>query len=327
MVITTNYNFIKIKRDLIISCKKQDIDSVISLSSPKVKNFEYGLIFILNKELKTAIVFKDLGIYEEIIIPQTIFYDSNEYIVADISKNPIICDEDSGSFSKIDSIKFLSDIVNFSMGFLNYSKITSITIPVSLEEFQINSHFNTPSLTTIKVPPTNKNFIFYDNSYLIGKSDKKSDIFDVLYFVRRNIEFAFIPSFVKYVEQYSFDNCDNLISVEFPVGSELKTISKNAFFDSPLKQITLPSSIEELQSGWHNGFSNLNFIKIVNNEKKNIALYSRLGNKFFFLGNRFFFLGNKIFFLGNKFQNDHFAFNFYFVKKDQQSFPEFYQNC
>lgn len=52
MMISTYYNFLKVKEKLICACKEQNVDFVNCLSSKKVKDLDCKLIFILNEQKK-----------------------------------------------------------------------------------------------------------------------------------------------------------------------------------------------------------------------------------------------------------------------------------
>ena len=49
--------------------------------------------------------------------------------------------------------------------------------------------------------------VYYDNNFILGKSNQKSEIFDILVFARRDIVNAIIPSFIKQIGPYSFTYC------------------------------------------------------------------------------------------------------------------------
>lgn len=276
IIITNDYNFQLIKDDLFSFCNANDIDAINELTSKKVTDYDSGLIFILNDEKKTATVYEDIGLFFDIEIPRTITHNSIEFIVTDIFNHSIVpisnsCDYDN----KINSIKFAKNVKirSFPLNFINDTIITSITLPESIEKLQLKDDFNAPHLSEIKVSPKNKNFIIFDNFFLIGKSYTKSDNFDVLYFVNRCIDFVVIPSFVKYVKESAFHENKKVISIEFSEDSELISISKNAFFRSSLKSLTLPSSVEKLESGWNEGLNNLKTIKVIKNKVNNITLF------------------------------------------------------
>lgn len=59
-----------------------------------------------------------------------------------------------------------------------------------------------------------------------------------------------IPSSVEVIEKNAFNNCDNLKTVNFDLGSSLKKISLGAFAKcDKLESFTIPSSVEILESG------------------------------------------------------------------------------
>ena len=73
----------------------------------------------------------------------------------------------------------------------------------------------TGNLTKVKISPKNKNLVFCEDKLLIGKSDIKSDVFDILYFARRDIEEVIIPPFIRIISPYAFNFCQKLTKAEF----------------------------------------------------------------------------------------------------------------
>ena len=98
-------------------------------------------------------------------------------------------------------------------------------------------------LTKIIVSPLNNNFIFKDNKYLLGKTNKDSDEFDILLFGNRNIKEISIPSNIKIISPYAFDHCEKLRKVEIPPNSNLQMIKKNAFSYTKIQEIFIPSKV------------------------------------------------------------------------------------
>ena len=84
----------------------------------------------------------------------------------------------------------------------------------------------------------NDHYIYFDDKYLLGKSSPESDAFDVLLFARRDIEFAYIPSFIKRIGPYSFEKCKSLNIVEISSDSKLEIIDKYAFCFSSVSSIS-----------------------------------------------------------------------------------------
>ena len=74
---------------------------------------------------------------------------------------------------------------------------------------------DTKYLKKITISPTNCQFKFIDDKYLIGKSESKNDEFDKLLFVSRDIIEISIPTNIKIISSYAFDGCENLTKVLF----------------------------------------------------------------------------------------------------------------
>lgn len=54
------------------------------------------------------------------------------------------------------------------------------------------------------------NVIYYENKFLLAKSDTNSDAFDVLVFARRDIDDVVVPSFIKTIVSSAFGDCIKL---------------------------------------------------------------------------------------------------------------------
>ena len=54
------------------------------------------------------------------------------------------------------------------------------------------------------IPKPNQKIAFYDNSFLLKKSDPKSGTFYVLFYALKNIKIARIPSFVRIIGKKAF---------------------------------------------------------------------------------------------------------------------------
>ena len=72
----------------------------------------------------------------------------------------------------------------------------------------------TDNLKKIIISSLNGQFKFIDDKYLLGKSDKNSDEFDNLLFVRRDIEEFSILSNIKIISSCAFQYCQKLTKVE-----------------------------------------------------------------------------------------------------------------
>ena len=63
---------------------------------------------------------------------------------------------------------------------------------------------------------------------------------------------------------------EQLRTILFSENSELRTIESNAFYDSAIESLTIPSSVSDFQDCWANFVQNLTDIKILKNEEENI---------------------------------------------------------
>lgn len=74
----------------------------------------------------------------------------------------------------------------------------------------------------------------------ISKEDNENDF---LLFVKRDIEKAIIPSNIRKICSYSFNECKNLKIVEFQSDSKLEIIDEYSYSYSGLESITIPSDV------------------------------------------------------------------------------------
>ena len=66
---------------------------------------------------------------------------------------------------------------------------------------------------------------FY-NEFLVVKSEKKGEKFDLLVLAKKDLKKAVIPSFIKRITPYSFSGCSKLETVTFSDDSQLTIIDK-----------------------------------------------------------------------------------------------------
>ena len=88
-----------------------------------------------------------------------------------------------------------------------------------------------------------KNIMNYEDTFIIGKSDLTKENFDVLLFVRRDVEKVTIPSFIKRIAPYAFQHCYDLKTVDFEHDSQLEVIDEFAFHDTYIVKMTIPSNV------------------------------------------------------------------------------------
>lgn len=144
------------------------------------------------------------------------------------------------------------------------SSVEQIFIPPSIEFLGEGWCCGTPKLTRILISKGNKHFAYADNEkkMIACKSDISSDVFDVLVFVSRDVKSVIVPSEIKEIRSFAFDECHHLKSVLFNDDSELKYINKYAFYHSTIEYLQIPKNVEELKNGWCCCVPKLNKISI-----------------------------------------------------------------
>lgn len=131
---------------------------------PKRILTESGIVYILNENEKTAVLEKDTTSEGDIIIPRSIIYKSEEYIVTNILENAF------NSSININSIQFPEDseIKSIGEGAFFFSSIQSISIPPKLFEiprFFLSSCYN---LRIVDIPENSE--LNRINGYSFSKS-------------------------------------------------------------------------------------------------------------------------------------------------------------
>ena len=174
-----------------------------------------------------------------------------------------------GMCTKLKSIEFPknSELQTIEKEAFNRCPIEYFTFPSGVCQLEEGWCSRLSELINIKIIENEiKNIIYYEDKFLIGKSDAKSDNFDSLYFARRDLSSATIPSFIRYIKPYSFEQCCQLETIEFPENSELKSIEKFSFYQSAIKNISLPVHITEI-GDYAFYFSNLKRVRIHKNSE------------------------------------------------------------
>ncbi|KAK8895265.1 hypothetical protein M9Y10_023707 [Tritrichomonas musculus] len=105
---------------------------------------------------------------------------------------------------------------------------------------------------------------------IIGNYSTQSDVFIPRSIIHKGCEYI-----VTCIAEDSFKNSNNF-SVQFAPDSELRTIEKNAFTNSTIERISLPSSVSELKDGWCAGALNLTKVSIMPNNQH----YTNFDDKF-----------------------------------------------
>ncbi|KAK8836781.1 hypothetical protein M9Y10_037303 [Tritrichomonas musculus] len=188
------------------------------------KNAEYcDFLFELKEEENTAILCDKHRSSGNIVIPRFVKHSNQDFVVKSIKE---------GAFKvsfKVRSIQFPpdSEIQSIERNAFYFSLIESITIPASLTELREGWCAGTPKLKRVTVDPNNQRYknCEENDKLIVGKSDIKSDKYDVLVFACRDIQTIEIPPYIRQIESHAFDS----ISIE---------------------SFTIPASLTELKEGW-----------------------------------------------------------------------------
>lgn len=223
------------------------------------------LIFSLNEEDKTASIIGSQYPEKEICIPRSINHESQEFVIKSIKE---------GAFRncRFKSLRFSvdSELQVIEKNAFASSSLKTLFIPSTVTELKEAWCRRTFKLVNVTVDERNPYFKnSEENSKLIlGKSDTKSDNFDVIVFASRGIEDVTIPSNIKIIGPFSFCfcqikkifiphhiteiqkgcfcACNYLQKVEFAPDSKLETIGRKSFMYSKIESILIPRSIKRI---------------------------------------------------------------------------------
>ena len=147
------------------------------------------------------------------------------------------------------------------------SSIKDFKITEKVKVLQPGSFFAAVDLINVTISPKNPYFMIIDDKFLVGKSNLKSDIFDVLYFARRDLTVAKVPSFITEISPFAFAGCKLLKTIEFENDSNLKKIGDYAFFMTIIESLWLPPHVTEITKNTFYNCDKLSFIEIRDNSE------------------------------------------------------------
>lgn len=79
-----------------------------------------------------------------------------------------------------------------------------------------------------------------------------------------------MPKITK-IDDFAFDNCTNLQSVEIPLNSELRSIGKSAFSDTSIESIFIPEKVERICEKTFYNCKNLHCVVFAENSELKIV--------------------------------------------------------
>lgn len=141
---------------------------------------------------------------------------------------------------------------------LAHKSITTITFPSKLTEVEEGWCRCTKKLINFNVSPENPYFKSYDNKFILGKSNKEQDNFDVLVFCPRDVVKLTLPDFVEIIGPFAFNNCEKIGEIIISNESKLRIIEESSFCNSKIKSIYFSPHLTKI---CEKAFYNCNFLK------------------------------------------------------------------
>ncbi|KAK8838499.1 hypothetical protein M9Y10_033127 [Tritrichomonas musculus] len=101
----------------------------------------------------------------------------------------------------------------------------------------------------------------------------------------RNDEDVYIPTSILYnnkeyiitcISSGAFKGSNTIKSVQFPLDSEVRIIEKNAFVESSIEKLFIPSKMSVLEEGWCNGTSRLTNVGVMPNNRYFMYLNNKM---------------------------------------------------
>lgn len=111
-----------------------------------------------------------------------------------------ICEGSISECRNLQHIEFHpeSELKTIEKNAFAYSWIKSINLPSKVCELE--EGWSNSASKKITIDPKNKHFKNYEDKLILGKSDNKSDIFDVIVFAQKEIKTITIPPYIKKIE-------------------------------------------------------------------------------------------------------------------------------
>lgn len=153
------------------------------------------------------------------------------------------------------------------LGF-NDMRLQKLDIPENVEFVDIHNYDNT-TLINVAVSDKNKTFKYIDDKYLLTKSEK-SEKFDVLCFVRRDVREFQVPSCVCKIGKFACMKCSGIKSITFEKRSSLNELEEYAFAESCMPDyVEFPATLTKVG---YSSFNSVNGLKKVSFLADNIVL-------------------------------------------------------
>ncbi|KAK8891437.1 hypothetical protein M9Y10_028646 [Tritrichomonas musculus] len=174
--------------------------------------------------------------------------------------------------SKVKHLIFSNDnfIKSFNRDSLFSQTLQIIKFPNQLSELKPGWCNNTTKLTNI-ILDNNQHFVFEDDA--LYNSSKT-----ILYFCSRSKNTFIVPSSVRIISSFAFEQCRSLEAIRFEDQSSLEEIQESSFAYSNIQAITIPKSVKKIEQFAFNHCKNLGEIKFEKNENLEKISFSAFSN-------------------------------------------------
>lgn len=157
--IESNEQFLEIKDELYKACQDENL-KLVGYLTQKVTQ-QNGLTFSLNKKDMTAAVLHNKTNLKEVLIPRTIKYENQEYIVTNIVEN---------SFNRNIEIKTVlfptdSEVQTIEKNSFTESSLESIYIPANVTSIEENAFYRCEQLQEVIISDNSKLKKLEENSF------------------------------------------------------------------------------------------------------------------------------------------------------------------
>lgn len=260
---------VKLNNITIIPKKKQNIilyDNKFILGKSDLQSNTFDILYFARRDVENVTIPSYIS-----KIASNAFYSCNHIKKVEFEANSQLTMIDDYAFyeSSVVDINIPSKVKRIGIGaFASFCKIKNVVFSNDSEIEIIDDYaFNSYFLETIKIPSSIKNLgkywcksgsnipnviimanhieniKWFNNDFILGKTNQNSDVFDILLLANPKIEKAIIPSFVRIVYYNAFYGCKMLKSVEFSSHTRIKIIESDAFSLCDFERITIPSSV------------------------------------------------------------------------------------
>lgn len=159
----------------------------------------------LNQSAKQASIINSPEAKGNILIPKSISHGNQIYTIISVGPSAFLNNNSIKSISFPDD----SEVIEFCEDSFANSSIEAIHIPKELITIKKRWITSSPQLTNIILSPQNKTFKYIDDTFLVSKDVQ------TIFFVKKNVIYADIPSSVRRIATSAFANCNLLQLITF----------------------------------------------------------------------------------------------------------------